>query len=309
VRGEEVEARRVLQLVGLPTNRILGSGVEGTVVDLGDGTVAKVWFGRTRTELERLRAFYDAVHPARPAAVAMPRILELREVENKIVTVEDRLPGHPVWVADGTSPDLDTHHIDAMTEALAALADVAGGPALRVLPILPDESPLDPVAPFEQELARLVTRRVARFYTALRAAVPDLDDVLAATVGALEALPAATPTLVRGDLIAANVLATRGHATAVVDFGFLSTAGDPAFDAAIAASCFDMYGPRARAVERTLDQAFTSAFGHDAHRLAVYRAAYALITACCFGADVTEGHFAWCITMLSRPDVRNAVNG
>jgi hypothetical protein len=133
------------------------------------------------------------------------------------------------------------------------------------------------------------------------------ETVLEATVAALHALQAATPTLVHGDLIAANVLASRNHATAVLDFGFLSTAGDPAFDAAIAASCFDMYGPHATEVEQELDRAFTSAFRHDPERLATFRAAYALSTACCFGNDLSDGHFAWCVTMLGRPDVREAV--
>ena len=308
VREEgERDLQRVLQRAGLRGGSLLGSGIEGTVADLGDGTVAKVWAGRTQAELEHLRDFYAAVHDARAGGVAMPHILDVRAIDNTIITVEERLPGDPLWVADGTSPELGTTHIDAMIEALAALGAVPGEPALRALPSLPDESPIDPLAPFETELAELVTRRVARFYDSLRAALPDLDTVREATVVALRALQPATPTLVHGDLIAANVLASRNHATAVLDFGFLSTAGDPAFDAAIAASCFDMYGPRATEVERELDRAFTSAFGHDPDRLATYRAAYALITACCFGNDISDGHFAWCITLLGRPDVREAV--
>ncbi len=50
-----------------------------------------------------------------------------------------------------------------------------------------------------------------------------------------------------------------------------------------------------------------SAFGHDHYRYCVYRAAYALTTACCFGTDLSEGHFGWCIAMLNRSDVRDAL--
>ncbi len=309
MHGDQVEALRLLELAGLRGGAVLGSGIEGIVVDLGDDTVAKVWSGRTRAELELLRTFYDAVHASSPVGVALPQILELREVDTAVITVERRLRGDPVWIADGTSPTLGPRHIDAMIQALAALAAIPGEPAFRALPILPGEPPLDPSAPFELELARLVTRRATRFHTELRAALPDLDDVLASAVDALSELPFAQPTLVHGDLIAGNVLASRGRATAVLDFGFLSTAGDPAFDAAIAASCFDMYGPRSQIVERTLDQAFSSALGHDPRRLAVYRAAYALVTACCFGRDLTDGHFAWCLATLNRPDIRHAING
>ena len=309
VRGQDVEAILVLQRVGLTHKGLLGSGVEGTVVDLGDGRVAKVWSDRRLTDLELLRDYYDALNAARPAdrAVAMPRILELRDFEGTLITVEQRLIGRPLWVADGTSPHLTAAHVDAMTEALAALAAVPGEPALRVLPVLPDEPPFNQTAPFETELAALVTRRTTLFKTSLRSALHDVDAVLNDTVAALHALRPAIPTLVHGDLIAANVLSYEAHATAVLDFGFLSTAGDPAFDAAIAASCFDMWGPSAQDIERQLDRAFASAFGHDHRRVSIYRAAYALTTACCFGTDLSDGHFAWCITMLDRPDVRDAV--
>lgn len=309
MRGEEAKAMLVLQRAGLNHKGLLGSGVEGIVADLGDGTVAKVWSGRGLSDLELLRDFYDAVYASRPPdlAITMPHILELRDVDGTFITVEQRLSGEPIWVADGTSPTLTTGRIDAMTEALAALAAIPGEPSFRALPMLPDEPPLASSAPFETELAALVTRRATRFEMPLSAALPDVDTILTDTVAALHALRPATPSLVHGDLIAANVLTSGAHATAVLDFGFLSTAGDAAFDAAIAASCFDMWGPSARDVERELEQAFLSAFEHDRHRYSIYRAAYALTTACCFGTDLSEGHFAWCITMLKRADVQDAV--
>jgi aminoglycoside phosphotransferase (APT) family kinase protein len=309
VQAEEIEAVVVLKRAGLIHQGVLGSGSEGTVADLGDGTVAKVWSGRSLSDLGLLRDFYDALHVARPIglAVAMPHILDLREVDGTFITIEERLTGDPVWRADGTSPALTAGVIDTMIEALAALAAVPGEPTLRALPMLPNEPPLAPDAPFEAELAGLVARRADRFESALRAALPDIETVVTATVTALRGLPPATPSLLHGDLMAANVLASGGHATAVLDFGSLSTTGDPAFDAAITASCFDMWGPSAPDVEGELDRAFVPAFGHDHDRYSVYRAAYALTTACCFGTDLSEGHFAWCMTMLNRADVRDAI--
>ncbi len=247
MRRDEARAMGVLHRAGLTHRGVLGTGVEGTVVDLGDGIVAKVWSHRGLDQLASLRDFYDALHAARPddLAVAMPRILELRSVDGTALTVEQLLTGAPVWVADGTSPTLTSGHIDTMSEALAALAAIPGVPALRTLAMLPDEPPQDLSEPFETELAALATRRTARFREPLRAALPDIDTVLAGTVAALHDLRPASPSLVHGDLIAANVLAAGAHATAILDFGFLSTAGDSAFDAAIAASCFDMWGPEA----------------------------------------------------------------
>lgn len=288
---------------------MLGSGIEGTVVDLGNGTVAKVWSGRSSSDLDVLRTFYDEVFQRRPSTstVAMPHILDLRDVEGTPVTIEERLSGEPVWQADGTSPRLTTTHLDSMIEALSALSEIPGDPSLRTLPMLPDEPPFDPNAPFETELAALVTRRTERFATQLRVALPDVDALLAQTVEALHRISPATPALIHGDLIAANVMTSGGRASAVLDFGFMTTVGDPVFDMAVTASIFDMYGPRAREVESELDQAFLSAFSGDHRRYWVYRAAYALTTACCHGADLSEGHFAWCVAMLDRQDVREAL--
>ena len=311
VHADPTDVLDVLRRAGIEHRQVLGSGMEGTVVDLGGGTVAKVWSGRSVADLTVLREFHDAVFQRRPgpSAVAMPRILDLRDVEGTPVTIEERLSGEPVWQADGTSPRLTATHIDSMIEALAALAEIPGDPAFRTLRMLPDEPPFDPEAPFETELAALVTRRAVRFAAQLRVALPDVDVLLAQTVEGLNGIVPATPTLVHGDLIAANVMTSGGHASAALDFGFMTTAGDPVFDVAVAASTFDMYGPRAREVEGQLDRAFLSTFTGDHRRYWIYRAAYALTTACCYGTDLSEGHFAWCVGMLDRPDVRDPLRG
>ncbi|SEC30732.1 Phosphotransferase enzyme family protein [Nocardioides exalbidus] len=306
MRGLEAEAVAVVERLGFANLGVLGAGIEGVVVAISDETVAKVWSRRSYDDLVLLRGFLEAVEGAEDAP-AFPRIHDVLDLDGTWVTVERRLRGRPLWEADGSSPDLATGDVDAMTEALAALAAVPGSPALRSLPVLPDEPAFGATRPFELELADLVRRRASRFGSFLAAARPDVEAVAAGTVRALETLTPAEPALVHGDLIAANVLVADGRASAVLDFGFLSTAGDPAFDAAVTASVFDMWGPRAREVERELDAAFTSAFGHDPARLATHRAAYALVTACCFGTDLSDGHFAWCLAMLDRGDVREAV--
>ncbi len=229
-----------LTAAGLSAGDVLGSGVEGTVFDLGDGTVAKVWRNRPRADLVRLRAFYDAVSSAQPA-VATPRIIDLLEVESVLITIEQRLVGQPLWVADGTSPEPSMSQVDVLIEALMVLSDIPGVPEMNTLPVLTDEDPFTQAEPFERQLASLASRRVERFNRQMRAALPDLDSLLAGTVATLRGLTPAEPRLVHGDLIAANVLTEDGRAMALIDFGFLTTVGDPAFDAAVAASCFDMW--------------------------------------------------------------------
>jgi aminoglycoside phosphotransferase (APT) family kinase protein len=280
---------------GLRPLHVVGQGMEGMVLRVEGDLVVKVWHHRPVEELEVLQAFYDSV--ALP--VRTTRVLDVLRVGDRWASVEPHLAGEPL-TAQATDPD-----VEAMADVLDALAEVPVHPALTSLPVLPGELPLDVGAGFEIGLADLVGRRATRV---LATAVPDLPEVVAAVTSRLRSLPAATPALVHGDLIAANVLVDeRRRPAAVLDFGFLTTVGDPAFDAAVTSSVYDMYGDRARRTEARLERAFTRRCGHDPARLAVHRAAYAIVTATCFSASGSDGHFAWCVAMLQRPDVRDAL--
>lgn len=283
---------------------VLGAGMEGTVIDLGGDRVAKIWRRRTADDLETLRTFYDAVAEAQPR-IRTPRILEVLALDGQHATVETRLGGRPLWNADGESPTLTDADVACVVEVLAALAAVEPTPAMGVLPVLEGEAPFGQ-GEFARSLAGLVERRVVRFRAPLLARVPDLDELTQAVVAGLEGLAAGEQGLLHGDLIPANVLVDEDR-PAVIDFGFLTTVGDPAFDAAVTASIYDMYGPRARQTEAVLDAAIADRFGHAAERLALYRAAYALTTSNCFSASGSDGHFEWCARMVERPDVRAAL--
>ena len=257
--------------------------------------MVKVWHHRPVEELEALQAFYDAV--ALP--VRTTRVLDVLRVGDRWASVEPHLAGEPL-TAEAGDPD-----VEAMADVLDALAGAPVHPALTTLPALPGEPALDVGAGFEAGLADLVEGRVT---PVLATAVPGLPDLVAAVTARLRSLPPAPPALVHGDLIAANVLVDeRRRPAAVLDFGFLTTVGDPAFDAAVTSSIFDMYGDGARRTEARLEHAFTRRRGHDPARLAVHRAAYAIVTATCFSASGSDGHFAWCVAMLARPDVRRCL--
>lgn len=297
-----------LRRSGLEPRAVLGSGMEGTVVELGGDLVAKIWQRRSLAELEALQRFYEAVAVAAPG-IRTPRILQVLTREGQHATVEPRLDGRPLWTADGSSPTPTDRDVSCVAEVLAALAAVDPAPDLGILPVLEEEDPFETATvPFARSLAELVARRVERFRGPLLARLPDLDVLTAAVVARLEGLEPGKVGLIHGDLIPANILVDDTTAPqAVLDFGFLTTLGDPAFDAAVAASIYDMYGPRAAETEAMLDEALTDRFGHEPGRLAAYRAAYALTTSNCFSASGSDGHFEWCMRMLERPAVRDAL--
>jgi aminoglycoside phosphotransferase (APT) family kinase protein len=157
---------------------------------------------------------------------------------------------------------------------------------------------------FPDALAALVARASARHGAALAAHVPDFGAGVARTLHALRALPGGPVTAVHGDLVPPNIhVDPAGRPVAVLDFGFCTTAGAPAFDAAVAAAVFDMYGPHAEAHTTELTGFLARELGHPPAALAVYQAAYALVTYDLFGLGMDEGHFRWCAGLLSRSAV------
>ncbi len=94
---------------------------------------------------------------------------------------------------------------------------------------------------------------MARFSELLRAHVPDFDRRYVRILEKLAALDRVPATVIHGDLFGENILVDEAvHPIAVLDFGFLSTAGDPRLDASISAVIMNMYGPHAPAIARTL---------------------------------------------------------
>ena len=281
--------RSAFEPLGLVPVQEIGSGMEGTVVRLEGDLVAKVWHAADADDLAVRQRFYADVADALPLLTT--RMLDVVRVGEQWASIEPLLHGTPL--AGPPTPAA----VEAVADVLAALASVAPTRAMTTLGALPGEPPLDVSAGFEQGLAALVEHRVN---PVLAAAVPDFHGVVASVTSALRSLTPAPPALVHGDLIPANVLLDgAGRPSAVIDFGFLTTAGDPAFDAAVTASIFDMYGPSARSAEALLD----ARLGVDPRRAALHRAAYAIVTATCFSPTGEDGHFAWCVAMLARPEV------
>ncbi|MEU2714265.1 aminoglycoside phosphotransferase family protein [Streptomyces sp. NPDC007205] len=292
---------------GHPNARRVGSGVEGVVYRLGDGRVAKVWTGRPPTALTRRVYAELAQHPL---PFATPEILEVQEHQGVVVTYERALPGAPMRgdsAHEDPERELPVQHKNALLTVLRGLASVPGTDAMRRLTVQGDDRPLwQGHHRFQDALAALVTRAVARHGGALAGQVPDFDSGVARTLSALRSLPDAPVTAIHGDLVPPNIHTDgAGGPVAVLDFGFCTTAGDPAFEAAVTAAVWDMYGPYAREHAAELTRLFAQELGYAPAALAVYQAVYALTTYDLFGMDNTDGHFRWCTEQLRH----NAVFG
>lgn len=292
---------------GQPGVRRIGVGAEGAVYRLGDGRVVKVWTGRSPTGLT-VQVYADIARHRLPFAT--PEIFEVREHEGVVVSYERELPGTPMRgdVAGGElGHELPVHHKSALLAVLRGLASVPGTDAMRRLTVQGDDRPLwQDHDRFQDALAALVGRATSRHGSDLSAHVPDFEAGVARTLGALRSLPDAPVTAIHGDLVPPNIHTDAvGRPVAVLDFGFCTTAGDPAFEAAVTAAIWDMYGPYAEEHTAELSRLFARELGYAPATLAVYQAVYALVTFDLFGLDDGDGHFRWCAQLLSSHPLFN----
>ncbi|NUR30652.1 MAG: phosphotransferase [Catenulispora sp.] len=313
--GEITTAERHFTKRGYHFGGILGRGMEGVVYDLGDDVVGKVWFRRRPDELAALQMFYRELG-ASPSPVTFPEIIEVGLLDgtehssSEAVTVERKLTGTTLAgrLANGTVSV--EQGWTCVTDLLAALREIPGGLAARNLPVVDEPQALwSGNATWPQALAALIERRTALFGTRLRAAVTDFDAKLARILDLLGSLQPTSTSVIHGDIVPQNILVDDDcHPLALLDWGFLSTAGDPAFEAALAAGLFDMYGPGARESEAALLARAHAAAGYSLERMHLYRAVYAVVTSNVYDPEGRDGHFAWCAASLERDDVVEALS-
>ncbi|WP_425825600.1 phosphotransferase family protein [Streptomyces fractus] len=289
--------------------RRIGAGVEGVVYALGGGQVAKVWTGRPPTGLALSRQVYADI-AAHRLPFATPEIFEVGEYGGVVVTYERELPGTSVHGDSAHEPfgrELPPGHRDVLLTVLRGLASVPATEAMRALAVEGDDRPLwQGQDRFPSALATLVSRAVARNGVALARLVPGLDGGVGRALDVLRSLPDVPDTVIHGDLVPPNIhVDASGRPVAVLDFGFYTTAGDPAFEAAVTAAVWDMYGPHAAAHTSELTRLFADELGYALATLSAYQAAYALTTYDLFGMGVDDGHFRWCAEQLLRNDVFN----
>jgi len=307
---DEQVARILSRWIGTTVPKLLGEGMEGAVYELDQSFVVKLWFGGSAEALRRVAVFYDALD-AKSFTFSAPRIAQVHTVEDRLITIERRLAGTTLSAAAAAGTVRPDDAYAMVVDLVAELAGCGTLPVGRDLAVLGEQVPLFAAGEeFPAALARLAGRRVERFWPVLSRAVAGLEAKAAALTGRLREVDTGRRAAIHGDLYPGNMLIDgAGKLSAVLDWGFLTTEGDPAFDAAITAAIFDMYGPDAPRIEQNLLERMEERLGYDHDTMLVYRAAYSLITANAYDPAGTDGHFAWCAAALNRADVTRALLG
>lgn len=303
------EARTVLHRLGFSHAEPLASGAEGAVFRVTRGRVAKVWARRSVKDVERSKAFYDELCAA-SLPFATPSIEQVMLGGTYAVSLEVELSGEPLQrLVAHQARRIETKVVSAFVEVLANLARAPVGPAARELAALQEaRSFRQDGDTFARALDALIERRVSPRAERWRRRLENFDEVRSDVRRGLAFLDAASESVLHGDVFGENVLVDAdGRPSAVLDFGFVTTVGDPRFDAAVCAAIVNLYGPHASAIREQLTGAFAGEFGFDADTLRLYQAAYALVTADFFDEGGRDGHTAWSLGLLRDREVRRAL--
>lgn len=295
---------------GFPAARGLSAGMEGAVYSLVENElIAKVWLGRNKSELCRLKTFCDALKLS-AGAIRTPEIEDIKVVDGVLITFERFLRGEPLQSRlSGDAAHADAFAVTALITVLEFLRTVPPLPAFRTLAVLDESgSSWRDAATWGDAIESLIEGRMRRFGSQLQSELPDLGRIRKGVQDFLRTRERGEMSLVHGDLCGANIMVDDDNRPlSVFDFGFMTTVGDPLFDASISSAIFNMYGPHARRIDDEVTDAVVAALGYPRPALLAYRAVYSLITSNAYSATGDDGHFRWCVTMLKREDVRASI--
>ena len=303
------ESRQILLEFGYSSVSHIASGMEGHVFSVGNDQVAKVWFSKGEAELRQLQRFYEVVDSLN-LPFATPLLTKIRVRNGATISVERFLSGTPMRdLIRGDEPEPPEFATNAVISVLAALKNNPVATEISDLPILG-------VAPsirsrnsgYAQVLLEVANSKVDQYGDQLRRSVPDFDVIHAQIAHRVSTRKSSPFHAIHGDICPANILLGPDmKVSALIDWGFLSYFGDQLLEASIACGTYNMYGASYRINDDYLVEKCERRLGFDRADLLIYRALYAILTSNAYSEDGTDGHYEWCVGMLNRDDIRDAI--
>ena len=295
---------------GYPNTIGIATGMEGAVYSLvPNEIIAKVWAGKSLQELKKLQVFYEELSTY-SATISTPKIIDVIFFENTLITVERFLKGTPLnQIIREDAAIADDRGIKATIEVLRFLSSIPPKTEFKTLAILDEVEPLMGANKlWGDAIYDLLLLRYNKFKHLLQADIPEIENIIRNIEVFLRTRNNVKLSLIHGDLCGCNIMVDDSmKPLSVFDFGFLSSVGDPAFDASISSAIFNMYGENASKIEMQVTNAFSEALGYEKKLLLAYKAVYSIITSNAYSKEGTDGHYQWCVKMLKRKDVQDSL--
>jgi aminoglycoside phosphotransferase (APT) family kinase protein len=207
---------------------LLGRGGEASVYALDEERVLRIHRpGPGATNIERRASLLEALAThAPPLPFAIPRVLEARELHERWVTIEARLPGHSLASALERAEAAERRALlRSYLEAVRLLSEVRC-PGAFYGDLLADD------AIHTSSFRDYAQRRARRSLDTAGGRLATLDAAELA-----RGLPEPqSPAFVYLDAHPSNVLVSTERVSAVIDFGGAAIAGDARFGATVAAT-------------------------------------------------------------------------
>lgn len=276
----------------------LGHGGEATVYELTGDRVLRVFHKEPDNAITHVIApFYERL-AAYDLPFAVPRILDFAVDDGIAYSLDRRIPGRAFHdVLPGLTGADRERALDSYTDAAAALAVIP-------LPDQPYGEFLFAEALTGHTWADFLLTRLEHNYAQGRPdlieAIPDIDRIVHALRARIRNLDDPPKVLVHGDYFPGNVLMDDGfNVTGVIDFGWLTVAGDPDMDLASAAIFLDVVrGHQQSDADRVHARLLRTHGDALAPMIEIYRAWYGVRFSPYKADDASL--FAWCIKSLQR---------
>jgi hypothetical protein len=294
---------------GHPSVRPIGGGVEGATYQLRPGMVAKVWAKRGIADLETYARFYSDLR-SNQLPFDTPLITDIYLVDGLVVTEEIELHGQPLQDEFDDDEVISERTAERFVDILAAFRQIPWFSSAVDLPVLGEHRPLMAgEESWQLALTALISRKFQKYQHLLTGDIDGVEGLIQNLIDTVRRFDVAPVGIVHGDLFGRNVLVDdQRRVSAVLDFGFVTCAGDPDLDAAIVALIADQYASKARQSEQIMDDLLIERLDLDRHKLLAYKAVYALITCGYFSEDGSDGHYPWCLQILNRREIREALS-
>jgi aminoglycoside phosphotransferase (APT) family kinase protein len=280
--------------------RCIGHGGEARVYELTGDRVLRVFHKPPDSTIVRhIAPFYERLSKY-DLPFAVPEILEFGEDDGIAFSLDQRIPGsafHDVL------PELSGAD---RARALDSYTDAAGALSVITLEDQPYGEFLFDEALRRETWSEFLVARLEVNYTRGRPdlieAIPNVDVIVEELRTRIRAFTDRPKVLVHGDYFPGNVMMDDDfNVTGLIDFGWLTVAGDAAMDLASAAIFLDVVrGHQVSDPERVRARLLATHGEGLAERIEIYRGWYA-VRFSPYKAD-DESLFEWCVKSLRRFD-------